>query len=94
MKSAQEITTRIAEAKQELIGITNPVATRPDGTTYFPDNTPNDAVKAENDKKVIALNAEIKVLDWVSEPSPSPQAIEPQSPPEATDLEEKEEKAE
>lgn len=67
MRSAQEITGRIAEAKQELLAITNPVAHRADGSEYFPDHTQNDAVKLENDKKVIALNAEIKALTWAEE---------------------------
>jgi len=76
MKSAEEIGKRVARAKDELQAITNPVAKRTDGGTYrgsgkemtfYPDPTSNDAVKAENEKKVIALTAEINALCWAQE---------------------------
>jgi len=67
MRSPVEIGNRIAAAKDELSAITNPVAKRADGSIYFPDPAPNDAIKAENDKKVIALTAEFNALCWAQE---------------------------
>ena len=81
MKSAQEITTRIAEAKQELIGITNPWVATPG------QKSPGCIPPVETNELKKAANTDLTA-------SPDPPVEEPQSPPEATDLEEKEEKAE
>jgi len=74
MKSAQEITTRIAEAKQELIGITNPWVATPGQKSpgFIPPVETNELKKAANEKRVLELNAEIKALSWVEEASAEP----------------------
>lgn len=76
MKSTEEIGARIAAAKDEILAITKPVARRVDAGTYrgsgkesvyYPDRTPNDVVALENEKKVIALKAEVNALCWALE---------------------------